>query len=107
MGGDEVLAFKLSLVSACISFTLAEAAIFRGLRGWTCARSTFLGKLVSCGYCCGFWVSSALVAAFRPRLFPSSHPATDFLLTVSIVAWLSGTWGAAWGAMVSAAERGK
>lgn len=105
MGGDEVLVAKLSLVAACISFTLAEAAIFRGLRGWVQARSAFFGKLVSCGYCAGFWVSAALVAIVRPRLFYSLPPCMDYLFTGLIMAWLSGMQGMLWCALCSLAGR--
>ena len=107
MGGDEVLVLKLSLVSACISFTLAEAAIFKGIRAWVKKRSAFLGKLVSCGYCTGFWVSFGLVANFQPTLFFSSSPTTDFLFTGLTTAWLSGLQGALWGMMSAIAEKPK
>ena len=94
MGGGEVLVLKLSLVSACISFTVAEAAVFKGVREWIKKRSAFLGKLVSCFFCLGFWVSFALVARVQPTLYPVLSYVADFVLTGLTVAWLSGMMGA-------------
>jgi hypothetical protein len=87
----------LSLVTACIAFTLSETALFGPLRGWLHARHRWAGKLVSCGFCLGCWVSFGLTAAYRPRLFALWEP-LDLLLTALAIAWLAGfQWAAlAW-----------
>jgi hypothetical protein len=77
----------LSLVTASISFTVAETKLFTSIREWVAERSNFLGKLLSCGYCFGHWVAFALVAIFRPRLFESWW-LLDYFLTALVIAWL-------------------
>jgi hypothetical protein len=59
----------LSLVTASISFTLAEAEIFLPLRDWIKGRISFFGELLGCGYCLGHWVAFALVAIYQPKIF--------------------------------------
>ena len=78
----------LSLATASISFTVAETKLFMPLRQhWP--KESFLGELLSCGYCLGHWVAFALVAIYRPRLFESWW-LLDFFLTAVVVAWLAG-----------------
>jgi len=79
----------LSVVTASISFTVAEAKLFKPLREWGKRRSPFLGDLLSCGYCFGHWIAFALVAAYRPRLFEVWAP-LDYFLTALAIAWLGG-----------------
>jgi hypothetical protein len=57
-----------SLIVASVSFTVAEAAVFKGLRNWILLKSKFFGKLFKCGFCLGYWVSFILVAIFQPHL---------------------------------------
>lgn len=78
----------LSLVTASLSYTVTETKLFEPLREWVKKRKSFLGKLMSCGYCFGFWVALALVATFRPRLFDSWW-VLDYFLTALTIAWLS------------------
>lgn len=82
----EVVGF--SLVTASISFTLAEAKLFGPWREWIARRSTLLGELFACGYCVGHWVALVMVAAFRPRLFEIWWLA-DYLMTMLAIAWLA------------------
>ena len=83
---DEAL--LLSLVTAYVAFTVSETVIFAPLRGWAKARSSWLGKLLACGFCAGFWVALGLVAIFRPRLFVSWW-LLDYLLSAMVIAWLA------------------
>ena len=53
--------FYFSFVTAAIAFTVTETKIFRPLREWIKKRSTFLGDLLSCGYCFGHWLAFVLV----------------------------------------------
>jgi hypothetical protein len=78
----------LSMVTAFLAFTASEAALFAPLREWFKERSTWQGKLVSCGYCMGFWIALALEMIYRPRLFHQWWP-LDHLLTAFLIAWLS------------------
>lgn len=78
----------LAVVNAAIAFTVAETKLFRGLREWVRVKSGFLGELVSCGYCLGFWSAFALVAVYQPRLFHAAW-ILDLFLTAFVVAWLS------------------
>lgn len=77
----------LSVVTAWCAFTLAETALFRPAREWAQRHSEWLGKLLSCGYCLGFWFALGLVAIYRPRIFDFWLP-LDLLLTALVVAWL-------------------
>ena len=79
----------LSFVTAAISFTVTETKIFEPLRQWMKTKSTFLGDLLSCGYCFGHWVAFALTAVYQPRLF-SSWWLLDYFLTALVIAWFSG-----------------
>ena len=80
--------FLLSLVTASISFTVAETKLFELLRR-RMPKESFWAELLSCGYCLGHWVAFALVAIYRPRLFEFWW-LLDFFLTAIVVAWLAG-----------------
>jgi hypothetical protein len=78
----------LSFVAASISFTVAESRLFLPLREWMKRRNSYLGELLSCGYCLGHWVSFGLVAIYQPKLF-NSWWLLDYFLTALVIAWLS------------------
>lgn len=89
MGGEEIgRALLLSLVTACIAFTVSETALFAPWRERLRARRPWLGKLVSCGYCLGCWIAFGVTAIYRPRLFVAWEP-LDLLLTAFAIAWLA------------------
>ncbi|HLP46785.1 MAG TPA: DUF1360 domain-containing protein [Candidatus Kapabacteria bacterium] len=79
----------LSFVTASISFTMTETKLFKPFREWLKKKSTFLGDLLSCGYCFGHWVAFSLVAVYQPRLFESWW-LLDYFLTALVIAWFSG-----------------
>jgi hypothetical protein len=83
----------LSCVTAWIAFTLSEAAVFESAREWAKSRSRWLGKLLGCGYCLGFWIALALETIYQPRVLRSWWP-LDHLLTALVIAWLAGAWWA-------------
>jgi len=78
----------LSFVTASLSFTVTETKVFAPLREWIKKNNSFLGELVSCGYCFGHWVAFALVTIYRPKLFESLW-LFDYFLTAIVVAWLA------------------
>ncbi|OQY98844.1 MAG: hypothetical protein B6D35_10975 [Candidatus Brocadia sp. UTAMX2] len=78
----------LSLVTAAISFTMAETKLFKPMREWVKGKNSFLGGLISCGYCLGHWLAFALVAMYRPRLFDGWW-LLDYFLTALVIAWLA------------------
>jgi len=78
----------LSFVTASLCFTVTETRIFMPLREWVKSKITFLGELLSCGYCFGYWVAFVLVVIYRPKLFESWWP-LDYFLTALVIAWLS------------------
>ena len=78
----------LSMASAAISYTVADAMIFKPLRCWVLSKNTFIGHLISCGYCLGFWVCFFLEAIFQPNLFDIKI--AGHILTAFIMAWMSG-----------------
>lgn len=78
----------LSFVTASISFSLSEARLFLPLREWAKRRNSYLGELLSCGYCLGHWISFGLVAVYRPILFDSWW-LLDYFLTALVIAWLA------------------
>jgi len=78
----------LSAVTASIAFTVAESRLFLGLREWTKNKNSMLGSLFACSYCFGHWVSFALVAVYRPRLFAAWWP-LDYFLTALVIAWFA------------------
>jgi hypothetical protein len=80
--------FFLSLATASISFTICETKMFKSFREWIKARNSFLGELFSCGYCLGYWVSFALVAIYRPRIFEFWR-LLDYFLTALVIAWIA------------------
>lgn len=77
----------LSIVTASIVFTLTETKLFLPLREWIDKHSKFLGKLVNCGYCTGYWIAFALTAIYKPRLF-YGFGLLDYFLTALVIAWL-------------------
>lgn len=78
----------LSFVTASISFTVTETKIFMPLREWVKGENSFLGKLLSCGYCLGHWIAFVMVAIYKPKLFESQW-LLDYFLTGILIAWLS------------------
>ncbi len=78
----------LSMVVACLSYTLTESALFARLRNHARAASPWLGALLSCGYCTGHWIALALVLAYRPRPL-SGWWLLDYFCAVLMVAWLA------------------
>ena len=77
----------LSMVTASISFTLAESRLFLPFREWLGNRSPTLGHLFTCGYCLGHWIAFALVGVYRPSLFEGWWLLAYFL-TALVIAWL-------------------
>jgi hypothetical protein len=88
------LVIYLSVVTAAVSFTVTETKLFKGFREWLKRKNSFLGDLISCGYCFGHWVAFALVAVYKPKLFESWRP-LDYFLTAIVIAWLAGIQWAA------------
>ncbi len=78
----------LSFVSASMSFTLTETKIFMPVREWVNRKNSFIGKLLSCGYCFGRWAAFVLVGIYRPKLFECWW-LLDYFLTAIAVAWLA------------------
>ena len=78
----------LSVVVACISFTVSETKLFEPFRNWINKKSPFLGGLFSCGYCFGHWVAFILVAIYKPKLFEAWW-LLDYFLTAIVIAWLA------------------
>lgn len=86
---NEVL--LLSAVTACMSFTLSEAALFSGFRRLALRAHPWLGKLAQCGYCTSHWVALSLVLCLRPDpgWGGDIHPFLSLPLTVFLVVWLA------------------
>ena len=78
----------LSVVTACISFTVTETKSFAPFREWLKEKSSLLGELFSCGYCLGHWIAFILVAVYMPRLFESWW-LLDYFLTALVIAWIA------------------
>lgn len=78
----------LSFVAASVAFTVTETKLFKPFRETILRKNSFLGELVSCGYCLGHWVAFALAAIYRPRVFTAWWP-LDYTLTALIIAWLA------------------
>lgn len=78
----------LSFVTASVSFTIAETKLFLPARNWVKTKNSFLGELISCGYCFGHWVAFALTAMYKPRLLESWW-LLDYILTAFVIAWLA------------------
>jgi len=81
--------FILSMAVASVSFTVSEAIIFKAIRKFISNKNKFLGKLISCGYCLGHWISFSLVAIYQPRLFYSAVPIFDYFITALVIVWIS------------------
>ncbi len=79
----------LSMANAAMAFTVTETKLFHRFREWIEGKNSFLGELVSCGYCFGHWSAFLLVAIYQPRLFERWWP-LDYFLTALVIAWLSG-----------------
>jgi hypothetical protein len=79
----------LSLVTASVSFTLTETKLFLPIREWIKEHNSFLGELLTCGYCFAHWIAFLLVAIYRPRLFDFWW-LLDYFLTALVIAWLAG-----------------
>ena len=78
----------LSIVTAAISFTVAETRLFKPVREWLQRKNTFIGGLFSCGYCFGFWIALSLTVICRPSLF-GFWKLADYFFTMLVIAWLA------------------
>jgi len=78
----------LSMVTACISFSITEMKLFKGVRERVNKWGRLLGDLFCCSYCFGHWVAFGLVGVYRPRLFSSWLP-FDLFLTALVIAWMA------------------
>lgn len=81
-------ALLLSLVAACVSFTISETKLFEGLRAAACRANRWTGELLACGYCVGHWVTVTLIVLCRPQCFPEMGW-FGYILTWWLIAWLS------------------
>lgn len=79
----------LSLASALISFTVADAKIFASFRKLIKSKNDFLSGIVSCGYCLGHYVAFTLEIVYQPNLF-NRIPVLDHILTAFVITWISG-----------------
>ena len=77
----------LSFVTASMSFTVTETKMLLPLREWARTKNSYLGELLSCGYCFAHWVAFLMVAIYRPKLFESWWLLDYFLIAIAI-AWL-------------------
>ena len=80
----------LTLVNATVSFTVTEARIFRPIREHVFSKNKFIKELTMCGYCFGHWVAAFLVFTLNLSLFPHRQRAVDAILTIFVIAWISG-----------------
>ena len=88
-GGNALAqAVLLSVVTACLAFTVSETVLFAPLREGVKKRSLWLGKLLSCGFCLGWWIALILTAIYQPRLLQRWW-LLDYFLTAALIAWLS------------------
>ncbi len=78
----------LSVVTACISFTVTETKLFAPFREWLKVKSSLVGELFACGYCLGHWVAFALVVIYKPKLFEFWW-LLDYFLTALVIAWIA------------------
>jgi hypothetical protein len=78
----------LSFVTASISFAVTEMKVLMPVREWVTRRNSFLGELISCGYCFGYWVAFVLVAIYQLKLFEQWW-LLDYFFTALVIAWLS------------------
>ena len=82
----------LGISAGVISFTLAEMKIFAWLRDLAKKKSRFIGDLLSCFYCVGFYVSAVICLIYQPNVI-NQIPVIDEVLTYFIVCGISGLWG--------------
>ncbi|MDN3514421.1 MAG: DUF1360 domain-containing protein [Candidatus Brocadia sp.] len=78
----------LSFIAASVSFTVTETKIFKPMREWVKGKNSFLGELLSCGYCFSHWMAFILVAIYRPILFESWW-LLDYFFTALVIAWFA------------------
>lgn len=79
--------FLFASVCASVSFTVSEAYIFKAFREWTCRKSHFLGKLVSCGYCTSHYIAFFIVAIYQPKFIDSGFALLDYFFSALIISW--------------------
>lgn len=82
------MALILSVASACTAFTVTESKIFLTLRLLITKKSSFFGKLLSCGFCLGFWTSAIIEVILLPNII--NIPVLGHIVTWLFMSWLSG-----------------
>ena len=75
----------LAFAGAVIALTITKSSLFQRPREWALEISEWFGKLVSCTYCTGHWVSFGLVAIYRPRIIHSAWWPVDLLVSAFVI----------------------
>ncbi|UJS16697.1 MAG: hypothetical protein L3J17_12390 [Candidatus Jettenia sp.] len=83
-GKDNLSLFRYCLNLFCCN---GNKALFT-VTGMDEGEKSFLGGLLSCGYCFSHWIACVLVALYRPRLF-ESWCLLNYFFTALIIAWLA------------------
>ena len=78
----------LGMASATISYTVADAKIFEGIRKYIKSKNIFFGSLISCFYCIGHWIGFLLEIIYIPNLF-NKIPIIDEVITSFVIIYLS------------------
>ena len=78
----------LSMVCASLSFTITESVLFSDFRIYIRKRNSWLGELVSCGYCLGHWIAALLIIITGFNIF-NTNLFIDYFFTALIIAWIS------------------
>lgn len=90
----------VALAGAAVNTIVTRSTIFRKLREWLDARSTFLGDLVYCPLCFGTWTGLLLAAVLDLRLFGgpavvdwffSALAATTLIVPFTYLVWFCWT----------------
>jgi amino acid transporter len=79
----------LAFVTAVVSLTITKSSLFQRLREWALEINEWLGKLVSCMYCTGHWVSFGLVSLYRPKIIYSAWWPIDLLVSAFVIVALA------------------
>lgn len=86
--------FWLSALTASISFLACESKLFQKYRDYWVGRSTFLGKLVYCGYCYAHWTAAELLILYYIFIGKLSLLGfwwgIDLFLIWLIISWFAG-----------------
>lgn len=79
------IALFLSFPIAVLAWTITRSSLFEMIRTKIQDYSIWLGKLITCPYCCSHWLALILVLIYKIRIVSSSLLFLDYIMSICFI----------------------